>query len=281
MHNIDFLKPTQKHSLMDLLQDAGIDVSDWANFKGGFKKAKSNPKYCYNWSFREPEVVVLNVWFGSLIEDSSLILLSDNLRKIIKSDSAKAIWKNRANMFDQAVRSAYFNKIKVRIIINEGYKRKYDSIPTQSSVVKCRQLDPIPWIVTSYNDTSGDFVLTRGGEFHKIIDQFDLDPFGQALAEKRLVTGEAFIRNAFVRRSVLIRANGKCEYCGEEGFQTSDGCTFLETHHIIPLSENGADSPTNVAALCPNHHREAHHGIDAQKIRFELIKKITNLNQKL
>ena len=37
---------------MDLVKLAGVDVSDWANFKG--KHASTNPKYCYEWSFIEP-----------------------------------------------------------------------------------------------------------------------------------------------------------------------------------------------------------------------------------
>jgi 5-methylcytosine-specific restriction protein A len=32
----------------------------------------------------------------------------------------------------------------------------------------------------------------------------------------------------------------------------------LETHHIIPLSEEGEDIEENVIALCPNDHRRAH-----------------------
>jgi predicted HNH restriction endonuclease len=50
-----------------------------------------------------------------------------------------------------------------------------------------------------------------------------------------------------------------------------NGQVFLETHHIIPLSEGGGDVITNVAALCPNHHREAHHGSQAELIRAHLL----------
>lgn len=56
------------------------------------------------------------------------------------------------------------------------------------------------------------------------------------------------------------------------GFFRADGSLFLETHHVIPLSEGGKDSTSNVVALCPNHHREAHHGKDAGDIRDKLIK---------
>jgi 5-methylcytosine-specific restriction protein A len=49
-----------------------------------------------------------------------------------------------------------------------------------------------------------------------------------------------------------------------------DGKVFLETHHVIPLSEGGGDTEGNVVALCPNHHREAHHGANRDRMRIEL-----------
>ena len=52
---------------------------------------------------------------------------------------------------------------------------------------------------------------------------------------------------------------------------TGAGEVFLETHHIVPLSEGGADSVKNAAAVCPNHHREAHYGASAAVIRDFLL----------
>lgn len=33
---------------------------------------------------------------------------------------------------------------------------------------------------------------------------------------------------------------------------------YLECHHIIWLSQNGADTLDNIVALCPNCHRKMH-----------------------
>ena len=41
-------------------------------------------------------------------------------------------------------------------------------------------------------------------------------------------------------------------------FNDKKGRPFLESHHIRWLSEGGADSIDNVAALCPNCHRKMH-----------------------
>jgi hypothetical protein len=59
------LKPTKKFLVMNLLADAGFDVSDWANYDG--EHPASNPKYCYNWSFEQPgEMFAVCLWFSGL-----------------------------------------------------------------------------------------------------------------------------------------------------------------------------------------------------------------------
>jgi 5-methylcytosine-specific restriction protein A len=51
----------------------------------------------------------------------------------------------------------------------------------------------------------------------------------------------------------------------------TDGRIYLETHHVVPLSEKGVDHEWNVVALCPNDHREAHHGERRDAIRTRLL----------
>lgn len=48
------------------------------------------------------------------------------------------------------------------------------------------------------------------------------------------------------------------------------GKIYLETHQVIPLSEDGPDKLSNVVALCANHHRQAHFGESRKKIRKAL-----------
>jgi hypothetical protein len=70
-----------------------------------------------------------------------------------------------------------------------------------------------------------------------------------------------FRRNADVIVTVLVRANGVCEKCGQKApfIRRSDGSPYLEVHHWIPLGQGGEDTVKNAAALCPNCHREVHH----------------------
>ena len=84
----------------------------------------------------------------------------------------------------------------------------------------------------------------------------------------------SYARNPQVRAEVLRRAMGRCEYCGVEGFLKPDGSRYLETHHIIALANEGSDRVSNVIALCPNDHREAHFGERASKIEEDMIETV-------
>ena len=53
------------------------------------------------------------------------------------------------------------------------------------------------------------------------------------------------------------------------GFTMKSDATYIETHHIISLANNGSDTDMNVIALCPNDHRRAHHAVEAEALRHE------------
>jgi 5-methylcytosine-specific restriction protein A len=144
----------------------------------------------------------------------------------------------------------------------------------KGSIVSKRQLDPAIWRVTALDQNTGDYTLTRGADH--FIDQFSIQETPDRKPERREITSLAFDRNPVVRKNVLIRANGKCEWCGESGFLMADKRIYLETHHVIPLSEEGSDVESNVAALCPNHHREAHHGAIKTEMRKKLLSRLAS-----
>lgn len=93
------------------------------------------------------------------------------------------------------------------------------------------------------------------------LDDLD-DPIGSITPPRLSTNGSYYVRDAKVRNAVVKRAKGRCEYCGNPGFELTDGKRFVETHHIIHLANQGPDTLDNVIALCPNHHREAHYGRD-------------------
>ncbi|MBN3562942.1 HNH endonuclease [Amphritea spongicola] len=102
-----------------------------------------------------------------------------------------------------------------------------------------------------------------------------LNPPKQSNREKKLQF--TYVRSEAIKLYVNARSRGICEGCEEPApFKTNKG-PFLECHHIHRLSDGGPDHPLNVAALCPNCHRRAHHSIDAVEFNKLLINKVTQL----
>ena len=101
-----------------------------------------------------------------------------------------------------------------------------------------------------------------------------VDDLGTDTPDRARSQSWSYARDPQVRDAVLKRADGRCEYCGQLGFIKADGNRYLETHHIIALANDGADRVANVIAVCPNHHREAHYGVDSECIEKEMIAKL-------
>jgi 5-methylcytosine-specific restriction protein A len=81
MMKITDLRPTKKYLIFDLASEAGFDVSDWISSAKNFNLRKANPKYCYEWSFVEPErVAIFNLWHREMQESGDDITYSGNFR---------------------------------------------------------------------------------------------------------------------------------------------------------------------------------------------------------
>jgi hypothetical protein len=106
------------------------------------------------------------------------------------------------------------------------------------------------------------------------INDLNNPPLGITDPQKRSGMASSYIRDPKVRDYVLVRSEGCCEYCGTKGFLTFNRKYFVETHHIIALSDDGQDTVENVIALCPDHHKEAHYGMRRKSLEKKMIVKI-------
>lgn len=272
--NLEALRPTERLLVMDLVQQAGLDVSDWANYKGAHPA--SNPKYCYEWVFAGADRIAACLWFDNMEAlPSGQIVQRLNLWPVIKRHEAKggrAIAARRARSLDEALQSAYRLRLPVHAIVVDGDQADLERDPEQSSKVKNRLLDHESWLVAEYDWRTGQCLLRRGASPPEYVDQFDAPE--RVEAQRTVRQGMAYARSALVRSLVLARAQGCCEYCGAKGFETASGSIYLETHHVVPLCEGGKDSTHNVAALCPEHHRQAHYGKGRDLIRDTLLARL-------
>ena len=90
-----------------------------------------------------------------------------------------------------------------------------------------------------------------------------------ATAEHDPVTRRS--RSEVVKAFARQAADGVCLGCEERApFVGDDGDPYLEVHHLRRVADGGPDKPENVVAICPNCHREVHHGRNGAALNEEL-----------
>lgn len=293
------LLPTKPYAVIDLVRSAGISVERWHVKIDGTAavRPRSNPAYCYNWSFgdtHEPALACL--WHASMKVVNGGIELGENLRdlalrleRIAKDPIRNGEHRDRARQqamrarkLDDLIRRCRDTGQEIRVIVNEGDMRSDAALGEDSSFVRVRLLDSQPWQVTHYDPDTGACTLRRTTKARakaapdaemeatvRFADQHDL-LLGSDQPDRVHVTSTDVRRDRAVRMAVLERAQGRCELCDVAGFAMADGRLYLETHHVQPLAENGVDRVSNVVAICPTHHREAHYGARREQLRAEL-----------
>jgi 5-methylcytosine-specific restriction protein A len=130
------------------------------------------------------------------------------------------------------------------------------------------RLVPVDNIFDSF-EISSSLIRSANEDFealyHKSLQNKPLDSLRVSYSEYKQ-------RSQVIKRYALLRSGGKCELClNDAPFITTNNYYFLEVHHIHKLADDGPDLPINVAALCPNCHREAHFGKDHLDIKRKLI----------
>ncbi len=127
--------------------------------------------------------------------------------------------------------------------------------------------NPGSWDAVQTRDTGGiteaDEAL-RVGSAMRAAEPFSLGrPCVPAPVKVVSIEAERAVRDPRVVHAVLVRANSRCESCGDEApFVRDDGTPFLEVHHVAPLSDGGSDRQENALACCPNCHRAFHFADD-------------------
>lgn len=296
---LEALRPTRRRAVIDLVAQARINTKPWYERKDGTDAAtpRSNPAYCYNWAFGGgPEPSLACIWHASLAIDRQHIVMRGNLRDLairlerIATD-LKEPEKRRERARPQAIRARQLDDLlantfaaqkPMRVVVNEGSMADESKLGEEVSIVRVRQLDPLPWSVTYYDSAAGQFELRRSTSVRRgesspeqtqapkplYADQHDLA--GSDIPERVATSGTAIKRDPLVRQLVLDRAEGHCELCNQPGFALPDGRRYVETHHVEPLANGGADRVWNVVALCPSHHREVHYGTERSALKARL-----------
>ena len=105
-----------------------------------------------------------------------------------------------------------------------------------------------------------------------------IEPPGNRSPIKKEIKTTYYVRDAEVKAWLLEEANGVCENCDKPApFSRADGYPFLEVHHLRRLADGGSDTTKNAIAVCPNCHRELHHGEEKETLLKALYSKIGRL----
>jgi 5-methylcytosine-specific restriction endonuclease McrA len=102
-------------------------------------------------------------------------------------------------------------------------------------------------------------------------------PAGTRTPEKVTVSLPAFRRDPKVVAWVQQDARYICESCGIAGYEDDDGDPHLEVHHMVALSDEGADTVTNAVAVCETCHGRLHHWRDRDILKEGMYRRIARL----
>lgn len=261
------LYPTKLEHLMDLLVQAGIDVSTWSYRADGapVEHPKANPDYCYDWSFgTEEEGFALCLWCDLMDDSIGRILYTENVQEYarmlestarsLRGDAEKRSrvlqQARRARAFDAALDISYRKAKPVRVILNAGDLRSREEIAEKSSKVALRALDAVPWYVHRYDRDSGECLLVRGvtpDAEPEAEEALEDDPPGaddaRRLAEIKVRRGQSEFR-----RALLAAYSRRCAVTG------SIVADLLEAAHIVPHAEETNYRVTNGLLLRADIH---------------------------
>ena len=269
------LKPNTKTNVIDLVRDAGVDTSDWANYEGN---PSQNPKYCYNWSFAKPgEFIIICLWHEDIKADGDTVLHKGNIRLSDGRAGGKgaANWRRRADDFDDHIQQAYRMGLPVRVIVVEGNRRDHlDPDPDpDSSKINRRILDPVAWAILRYDFANGEYLLVRGASPTENVEQDAPEYIGFEGEKRRLYVlhrrREASIRAKKVKAAMIENGGAlRCEVlrCGFD-FKARYGKLgegFAHVHHVVPLADAPIDGRPialkELKVVCANCHAMIHLG---------------------
>ena len=251
------------------------------------KKSKYYKTHYHPWFFNEKSTKIISGAIGNifrflLIETSDLLYIKTSDRDAIHiaqvgCDSKISFGKTYYHEeYEDCEYTAFFldNVEFSEPIKNNNLFEKCDDLLNQKYTnEKVILLDKLKKNINNLRGTCIN-VLEKKADFHlkeffrealncffnKEQDILELIDKIEKNSEKKEYITEQFSRDSKVREQVIKEANGICQGCKKQSFEKENGEIYLEVHHKIYLSQNGADTVENCVALCPNCHKNEHFG---------------------
>lgn len=270
---VDALRPTAKHTVMELVKLAGIGVDDWRySDRGELDQPQMNPNYCFNWSFGDREEgYVLCVWHEHLKAQGGRTIYECDIPSLVRRIEVELtkggltgaqhrsllIRRRRARAFEDVLHACAAGR-PVQLIVNAGEIRGDEEVADESSTVSERLLDiGTPWYVHTLTDEKA--ILVRNEP------RADLVPGEEPFPEP---PGDPGQDDLWRERQVRIR-RGQDEFRARLLEVYGNRCAvtgtampaLLEAAHIVPHAEgpdyrssNGLLLRADIHTLYDLHH---------------------------
>ena len=226
------------------------------------------------WSKTEIKETVLAYLRMLSLQQAKMPYVKSEIRKELLDGPLR----NRSNgsvEFRMANISSVLEDLGFEIV--KGYLPRKNVGPKQTDTIR-EILSEVGYFNHSDLEPTEDLELYENRAKKLIKNISEAKPNGIESPEKSIQQVTVFKRNPVVRAWILKWAKGKCEKCDSPSpFLKEDGEPYLEVHHLITLSNAGADKVENTVALCPNCHRQLHYGVDKESLIRKLRNKIERL----
>lgn len=292
----DRMKPRTKHAVRELVEQAGIDVAEWAVDRNGrvLENPNENVYKSFKWSFGgSGQPIALCIWHEEIEWHSDPPVCVGNTKaqqeelNALGSGTVAPSVKSRLGIkvrrtrdFQLALQEAHRKRLATRVILLDGKRTAIGDAADDSSQVKFRELDPTPWYVHIADPHTGEYRLVRGVEASPVsmpdpfadIEDPGLSPAFQDFVEDLNETErEAMIKTRVGQgpfRDALIKRWGGCSVTSCRAHD------LLIASHIKPWSNCTTPAERLGAAngllLTPNLDRLFDRGLITFDDRFRI-----------
>ncbi len=109
-----------------------------------------------------------------------------------------------------------------------------------------------------------------GDELNELIEKYEKTYSEDRNEKTRTSKSITFERDPKLVALMKKKHNFTCQICEKHTFEDKSGDYYVESHHIIPRSKKGPDTPQNTLVVCANCHKIFDKGNDDAQIRAYL-----------
>jgi len=131
-------------------------------------------------------------------------------------------------------------------------------------------------ILQSFVDKAKEFMNVKEMSKEELFELIEeKNQCNEDMARKDRIESGVFRRDPLLTELLKEYFDFKCIFCSSS-IERDEGNPYIESHHIIHLSDSGLDTADNIAIVCPNCHKTFHFGKKSQKEKLMEMFKAKN-----